>query len=62
MKRIFIIDEMHESIVPMLEGIGYEVDYQPTISKEDVAAKIGAFEGLILRSKLNLDKTLLPGG
>lgn len=59
MKRIFIIDEMHESIVPMLEGIGYEVDYQPTISKEDVVAKIGAFEGLILRSKLNLDKTLL---
>ncbi len=59
MKRIFIIDEMHDSIVPMLEGIGYEVDYQPTISKEDVVAKIGAFEGLILRSKLNLDKTLL---
>lgn len=58
-KRILIIDLMHESIVPLLEALGFEVDYEPRISKKDVAARIGGYTGIIVRSKIAVDAALL---
>lgn len=58
-KRILIIDLMHESIVPLLEALGFEVDYKPRITKKEVLAGIEAYTGLIVRSKMAVDAALL---
>ncbi|MDN3669854.1 NAD(P)-dependent oxidoreductase [Echinicola jeungdonensis] len=57
--RILITDVMHESIVPLLEAAGYQADYQPEISRKGIEEIIGGYEGIIIRSKTNLDESLL---
>lgn len=57
--KILIIDKMHESIVPMLEEHGFEVQYSPDFKREDILSRIAAFDGLIVRSKITIDQTLL---
>jgi D-3-phosphoglycerate dehydrogenase len=58
-KSCLIIDKTHESIVPLLEGIGYEADYRPDIQREELMQIIGKYVGLIVRSKTNIDKALI---
>lgn len=57
--KILIIDEMHESIVPLLEEAGHEVHYRPEIEKKEILEIVGNYEGLIIRSKTPMDKSLL---
>ncbi len=57
--RVLIIDQMHESIVPMLEEIGCEVNYEPSISREEILDSIGSYSGLIVRSKTSVDQELI---
>jgi len=52
MNKILIIDDLHPSIVPMLESIGYKVDYEPNITKAEVYQRIEIYTGLLLRSKM----------
>lgn len=57
--KILIIDEAHSSLIPMLEKKGFLPDYQPTITKEKVVEIIENYEGVIVRSKMKIDKTFL---
>ncbi len=57
--RILITDVMHESIVSLLEAAGYQADYHPEISRKGIEEIIGGYEGIIIRSKTNLDASLL---
>ncbi|MEB2781203.1 2-hydroxyacid dehydrogenase [Algoriphagus sp. C2-6-M1] len=57
--KILIIDEMHESIMPILQKQGHEVIYSPEISREEILAIVGEFDGLIIRSKTPMDRELL---
>lgn len=57
--KILIIDEMHESIMPMLQKEGHEVIYSPEITREEIIATIAEFDGLIIRSKTPMDRDLL---
>jgi D-3-phosphoglycerate dehydrogenase len=59
MKKVLIIDEMHESISSMLEEIAYQPTYLPTITRQEILDIIGDFEGIIIRSKTNIDKEIL---
>lgn len=59
MKKVLIIDEMHLSIIPLLEAEGYEVDYRPHIQREEILNIVEAYYGLIIRSKTPMDKELL---
>ena len=54
--RCLIVDEMHESLLPLLTEIGVFGDYQPTLAAAAVPAALaaGGYEGLIVRSKLFL--------
>lgn len=52
--RVLIIDEMHPSIFPMLERIGVQADYRPTIKPIDVCEALAGFDGLIVRSKMRI--------
>lgn len=57
--KILIIDDMHPSIVPLLQAIHVEVDYQPNITKEEVLEKINAYQGVIFRSKTKINAVFL---
>lgn len=57
--KILIVDEMHESIVRMPEELGLSVDYFPDIAFEDVLDRVGKYDGLIIRSKFNIDAKFL---
>ncbi|MDX2194937.1 MAG: NAD(P)-dependent oxidoreductase [Cytophagales bacterium] len=59
MNKILIIDEMHPSIVPMLQNIGFEVDYLPHITDSQVLECVEKYTGIVLRSKIFIDKTIL---
>lgn len=57
--KILIIDQMHESIVPLLEDKGHKVDYRPEIDREGILAILEDYEGLVIRSKTPINKELL---
>jgi D-3-phosphoglycerate dehydrogenase len=54
-----IVDEMHPSIIPMLEKAGLSPDFRPGISREEVMNIIGNYDGIVVRSKLNVNKEIL---
>jgi D-3-phosphoglycerate dehydrogenase / 2-oxoglutarate reductase len=57
--KVLIIDEMHLSIIPLLEKEGFVVDYRPEIKREEIMDIVHEYEGLIIRSKTPMDKPLL---
>ena len=58
-KKVLIIDEMHLSIIPMLESEGLTVDYRPEIKRQEILEIVGEYVGLIIRSKTPIDRELL---
>ena len=58
-KKVLIIDEMHLSIIPLLETEGFEVDYRPEIIRPEILEIVGVYTGLIIRSKTPMDRELL---
>ena len=58
-KKCLIIDQMHESIVPLLKEIGLEPSYQPDLKREEILNCISDFEGMLVRSKTTIDKELI---
>jgi D-3-phosphoglycerate dehydrogenase len=62
MSKILIIDLMHESIIPLLTEAGFFVDYEPTISPDAIMQIIPAYEGIIVRSKIKIDKAFIEKG
>jgi D-3-phosphoglycerate dehydrogenase len=57
--NVLIIDEMHPSLHSLLAEHGFEADYQPDILTEDVPDALAAYEVLIVRSKLKLNRHTL---
>ena len=58
-KKVLIIDEMHLSILPLLEAKGWEVDYMPEIKRHEILDVLGQYTGLVIRSKTPIDKELI---
>jgi D-3-phosphoglycerate dehydrogenase len=58
-RRCLVADVMHESLFPMLKEIGWEADYQPSISRAQLKAIHEEYDGIILRSKTFVDRDLL---
>ena len=57
--KCLVIDEMHESLFPLLTEIGWEADYQPNISRAQIKTLHEGYAGLIVRSKTLVDRDLL---
>lgn len=62
MKKILIADNMHTSITSMLKKEGFEADYLPKITRQEILQTIDQYNGLIIRSKTNVDKELIDKG
>ncbi len=56
-EQILIIDDIHTGIFEALEELGYKIDYQPTIKREEILKIVADYDGIIVRSKTILDKT-----
>lgn len=58
-KKVLIIDDMHESISPMLRDIGFDPDYKPEITRSEILSIIADYDAIIVRSKTTVDKELI---
>jgi D-3-phosphoglycerate dehydrogenase / 2-oxoglutarate reductase len=56
---ILIIDEMHSSLFPMLEGLNIQFDYLPKITRPEILSVIANYDGLFVRSKTKIDEEFL---
>jgi D-3-phosphoglycerate dehydrogenase / 2-oxoglutarate reductase len=61
-KKILVTDDVHEVLMDGLKGLGFELDYEPNITNEAVHRIIGDYDGLIINSKIMVDKALLDDG
>jgi D-3-phosphoglycerate dehydrogenase / 2-oxoglutarate reductase len=62
MKKVLITDDVHPLLIEGLEWMGYTCFYEPKISNEKVHDIIGDYEGLIINSKILVDKAMLDTG
>jgi D-3-phosphoglycerate dehydrogenase / 2-oxoglutarate reductase len=61
-KKVLVTDDVHEVLMDGLKGLGFEIDYEPNITNEAVHRIIGNYDGLIINSKIMVDKALLDDG
>jgi D-3-phosphoglycerate dehydrogenase len=59
MMKCLIIDNMHESLFPMLSEIGIESIYKPTLTRQEIKEALTQVDGLIVRSKTSVNENLL---
>lgn len=57
--RILITDEVHPVLTDGLRAAAFEVDYQPSIAYEEVIPIIGAYDGLVVNSKILCNKDFI---
>jgi D-3-phosphoglycerate dehydrogenase len=58
-KSILIVDDIHPIFIEQAEALGYTCDYRPDIKQAEVLNIIGQYAGLLIRSKFQVDKTVL---
>ncbi|MEQ6119702.1 NAD(P)-dependent oxidoreductase [Reichenbachiella sp. MALMAid0571] len=58
-KKILIIDTMHQSIIPLLEDLDFDVDYKPKITRQEIIDTLSEYVGIVVRSKTTIDAELL---
>lgn len=58
-RKCLVVDPMHESLFPLLEGIGWDADYFPGIDRMEIRQRSAGYDGLIVRSKTKVDEDLL---
>ena len=58
-KKVLITDDVHPSLIDGFEADGFKCDYRPAISLEEVRNLIDPYEGLIINSKILVDRFLL---
>jgi len=62
MKKVFVTDGVHPLLIEGLEELGFHCDYQPKISLEKVRDMVQDYEGIIINSKILMDKAMLDAG
>lgn len=59
MKKALVTDGVHPLLIEGLENLGYHCDYHPKISLERVREMVPDYEGMIINSKILVDKAML---
>lgn len=57
--NVFIIDEVHPLLIDSLRAKGWVVEYQPNCTRAQVMEWIGGYDGLIVRTKTQVDANVL---
>lgn len=58
-KKVLITDKVHSVLVDGLQKIGFEVIYDESIKNEELAKCIDQLEGVIINSKIKMDRTMI---
>jgi len=58
-RKILVTDGVHPSLIEGFEADGFDCDYHPAISLEEVREVIADYEGLIVNSKILVDRLIL---
>ena len=59
MKKVLITDDCHPLLAEGLERLGYTCDFMPDITPAETLNLISDYEGLIINSKINVDRNFL---
>lgn len=57
--KILIIDEMHPSLIEMLNADGWDYEYAPKLKRDEILKVVGDYEGLMVRSKTVVNQEFL---
>ncbi len=60
--KVLITESIHECIIPMLEETGYEVYYEPKITRSEILEILHEYIGVIVRSKTPIDEEYIRAG
>lgn len=58
-KKILLIDDSHSVLKEKLLSNGFTVDYHPEYTKQDIIEHIPNYDGLIVRSKIQIDREII---
>ena len=58
-RKIIITAPAHQQLINRLQAEGCEVMYVPSISYEELSGKISSAEGLIVTTRIKIDKNLI---
>lgn len=59
MKKVLVTDGVHPLLLEGLENLGFQCDYHPKISLERVREMVADYDGMIINSKILVDKVML---
>ncbi|MBL7807933.1 MAG: hydroxyacid dehydrogenase [Saprospiraceae bacterium] len=59
MGRVLITDDCHKLLMEGLEQMGWQVDFEPNITPLETKDRINVYEGLVINSKILVDRDFL---
>ena len=59
MKKVLITDDCHPILIEGLEQLGFACDYLPNITPEETLARVGGYAGLVINSKIMVNRAFL---
>lgn len=59
MRKVLITDGVHASMIREIERLGFEVTYMPKLAYEKLGPIIGDYEGIIINSKIIMNKSMM---
>lgn len=57
--RVFITDGVHQLMIDRFKSLGCDVDYEPDVTYDEVKRRVGDYEGLIINSKVIVDRSFI---
>lgn len=62
MNKVLVTDKVHPLLLEGLRQRGYEVEYNTSITLKDLPNKIGELTGIVINSKIIMDKEIMDAG
>ncbi|MBD1385466.1 phosphoglycerate dehydrogenase [Mucilaginibacter rigui] len=57
--NILIVDDLHPTFIEQAGGFGYTINYQPDMKLDEAYAIINNYDGLVIRSKFQVDRKFI---
>lgn len=57
--QVLLIDDIHPVLIEMLKKENISIDYHPEYNRDDIIKNIHLYDGIIVRSKIKIDKQII---